>query len=68
MARPTSCEGISPLPRLLIMSSTCCARSASWSSLTGLPWQARRTPRTILSRLNGSVTPLRLATIRITVS
>src|SRR6185437_15182413 len=31
-------------------------------------WQARRTPRTIFSLLNGSVTPLRFATIRITVS
>src|SRR5712691_3113946 len=41
---------------------------ASWSSVTGRPWHARRTPRTILSRLNGSVAPLRLATIRITVS
>ena len=38
------------------------------SSLTGLPWQARWTPRTILSRVKGSVTPLRLATIRMTVS
>src|SRR5215469_18396474 len=41
---------------------------ASWSSVTGLPWQARRTPLTILSRVNGSVAPLRLATIKITVS
>src|SRR5262245_5123992 len=41
---------------------------ASWSSVTGLPWQARRTPLTILSRVNGSVAPLRLPTIRITVS
>jgi hypothetical protein len=41
---------------------------ASSSSLTGLPWQARRTPRTILSRVNGSVVPLRFPTIRITVS
>ena len=68
MARPTSCEGTSPLPRHLIASSTRWARIASWSSLTGLPWQARRTPRTILSRLKGSVTPLRLATMRMTVS
>ena len=36
--------------------------AASASSSTGLPWQARRTPRTTLSRLNGSVTPLRLTT------
>jgi hypothetical protein len=38
------------------------------SSLTGRPWQARWTPWMILSRVNGSVTPLRLATIKMTVS
>ena len=27
--------------------------------MTGRPWHALRTPETILSRLNGSVTPLR---------
>ena len=68
MARPTSCEGTSPSPRALIVSSTCWARIASLSSLTGRPWHARCTPRMILSRANGSVTPLRLATIRMTVS
>jgi hypothetical protein len=41
---------------------------ASLSSLTGRPWQARCTPRMILSLVNGSVTPLRLATIKMTVS
>ena len=41
---------------------------ASLSSLTGRPWHARCTPRMILSRVKGSVTPLRLATIRMTVS
>ena len=68
MARPTSCEGTSPSPRDLMASSTRWARIASWSSLTGLPWHARRTPLTILSRLNGSVAPLRLPTMRMTVS
>ena len=68
MARPTSCEGTSARPRALIVSSTCWARMASLSSLTGRPWQARWTPRMILSRVNGSVTPLRLATIKMTVS
>ena len=43
-------------------SSTRCASCASASSSTGRPWQARRTPRTTFSRLNGSVTPLRLTT------
>jgi hypothetical protein len=32
---------------------------ASWSSSTGRPWQACCTPWTILSRVKGSVTPLR---------
>jgi hypothetical protein len=41
---------------------------ASWSSSTGRPWQARCTPRTILSRVKGSVTPLRFATIKMTDS
>jgi hypothetical protein len=50
------------------VSSTRWARIASWSSLTGLPWHALRTPRVILSRVKGSVTPLRLPTIKITVS
>jgi hypothetical protein len=50
------------------VSSARWARIASWSSLTGLPWHALRTPLVILSRVNGSVTPLRLPTMRITVS
>jgi len=32
------------------------------------PWQARRTPRITFSRLNGSVTPLRLTTASTAVS
>src|SRR5215813_5280200 len=68
IASPTSCEDTSAQPRERISPSTCWASMASWSSVTGLPWQARRTPLTILSRVNGSVVPLRLPTIRITVS
>ena len=68
MASPTSWDGTSARPRALIVSSTRWASMASWSSSTGLPWQARCTPRMILSRVNGSVTPLRLATIRMTDS
>ena len=33
-------------------------------SVTGRPWQALRTPPTTFSRLNGSVAPLRLTTMR----
>ena len=40
------------------------ASRLSASSETSLPWQARRTPRTTLSRLKGSVTPLRFITRR----
>ena len=36
--------------------------------MTGLPWQALRTPVTIFSRLNGCTTPLRLTTLRVAVS
>src|SRR3954470_8897790 len=43
-------------------SSPCWAGCWSWSSSTGRPWQARRTPATTLDRLNGSLTPLRLTT------
>src|SRR6185312_6710385 len=41
---------------------------ASWSSSTGRPWQARRTPLMTLVRLNGSVTPLRLMTAKVASS
>ncbi len=34
----------------------------------GRPWQALRTPETIFGRLNGSVTPDRLTTVRLAVS
>src|SRR5262245_59409891 len=64
MASPTSWLGISADPRARTVSSTLCARSAIASSSTGRPWQAFRTPATILARLNGSVTPLRLTTAR----
>ena len=43
-------------------SSTSWPSRASWSSLTGRPLQALRTPLITLSRLNGSTTPLRLTT------
>ncbi|GGV28246.1 hypothetical protein GCM10010495_50500 [Kitasatospora herbaricolor] len=36
--------------------------------MTGRPWQALRTPEMTFSRLNGSVTPLRLTTISAAVS
>ncbi|GAA4530887.1 hypothetical protein GCM10023160_32610 [Brachybacterium paraconglomeratum] len=35
---------------------------ASWSSLTGRPWHAFRTPEITFTRLNGSLTPERLST------
>src|SRR5215218_2510803 len=62
MASPTSLLGTSAAPVARIASSTCWASNCSWSSSTGRPWQARRTPATTLDRLNGSLTPLRLTT------
>ena len=62
MASPTSWLGTSAAPVARMASSTCWASSCSWSSSTGRPWQARRTPATTLVRLNGSLTPLRLTT------
>src|SRR5699024_11218414 len=38
-------------------SSTRWASMASWSSLTGRPWQALRTPEITFARLKGSLTP-----------
>src|SRR6478609_5314470 len=64
MANPTSWLGTSAAPDARMASSTCWASSCSWSSSTGRPWQARRTPATTLERLNGSLTPLRLTTAR----
>src|SRR5689334_14872960 len=64
MARPTSWLGSSAAPLARTVSSTFCASSAIESSSTGRPWHALRTPVTILVRLNGSVTPLRLTTAR----
>ena len=43
-------------PKVRSESSTSCPRRASWSSLTGRPLQAFRTPLITLSRLNGSTT------------
>src|SRR5215213_2797285 len=62
MARPTSLLGTSAAPVARMASSTCWANSWSWSSATGRPWQARRTPATTLERLKGSLTPLRFTT------
>src|SRR4051812_108293 len=62
MASPTSWLGTSAAPVARIASSTCWASCCNWSSSTGRPWQARRTPATTLARLNGSLTPLRLTT------
>ena len=36
--------------------------------MTGRPWQALRTPTRTLARLNGSVAPERLTTLRLAVS
>src|SRR5699024_5886278 len=65
---PTSCASISASPLVRIVSSTRCASIASWSSLTGRPWQALRTPEITLARLKGSLTPDRLSTDREAVS
>src|SRR5829696_4433494 len=62
MASPTSLLGTSAAPVARMASSTCWASFCSWSSSTGRPWQARRTPATTFERLNGSLTPLRLTT------
>ena len=59
---PTSWLGTSAVPDARTDSSTRCASCARASVSTGRPWQARATPRTTLSRLKGSVTPLRLTT------
>ena len=67
-ARPTSCASISALPWLRTVSSTRWASSARSSSVTGRPWQALRTPTRTLARLNGSVAPERLTTVRLAVS
>jgi hypothetical protein len=61
-------EGTSATPVARIASSTRWPSLASESSLTGRPWQARRTPAMTLSREKGSVTPLRLLTMSSTVS
>ena len=50
------------------VSSTRWARRARSSSVTGRPWQALRTPTSTLARLNGSVAPERLTTVRLAVS
>src|SRR5690242_15244489 len=49
-------------------SSTRWARRARSSSVTGRPWQALRTPARTLPRLNGSLAPERLVTVRLAVS
>lgn len=67
-ASPTSWVGSSATPEARTASSTRWASSANWSSVTGRPWQALRTPATTLSRLNGSVTPDRLTTSSVAVS
>ena len=64
MARPTSCAASSALPVARSASSTRWPSCASASSVTGLPWHALRTPLMTLARLKGSVTPLRLTTVR----
>ena len=46
-------------------SSTRWPSRARSSSVTGRPWQALRTPASTLSRLNGSVAPERLTTVRL---
>jgi hypothetical protein len=63
MARPTSWAGSSAWPLHRSASSTSWPRRASWSSVTGRPLHALRTPLIALSRLNGSVAPERLLTI-----
>src|SRR3954447_20885613 len=68
MASPTSCALISAAPAARTVSSTSWASSARSSSDTGRPWQALRTPLTILLRLNGSPAPERLITVRLVVS
>src|SRR5699024_3892182 len=65
---PTSWASISARPLERMLSSTRWASIASWSSLTGRPWQALRTPEITLARLNGSLTPERLSTEREAVS
>src|SRR5680860_1535486 len=49
-------------------SSTVCASSARSSDVYKRQWHALRTPATTLSRLNGSVAPERLTTVRLVVS
>ncbi len=63
MARPTSWAGTSAAPSRRRVSSTAWPRQASWSSVTGRPLQALRTPATAFSRVNGSVAPERLRTV-----
>ena len=41
---------------------------ASWSSVTGRPWQALRTPASTLARLKGSAAPDRFVTVRLALS
>ena len=65
---PTSWASISATPLARTVSSTRWASSARSSSVTGRPWQALRTPASTLSRLNGSVAPERLVTVRLAVS
>ena len=55
-------------PDARTVSSTRWASRASSSSLTGRPWQALRTPARTFARLNGSVAPERLTTVRLAVS
>src|SRR5829696_9108599 len=63
MATPTSSEGTSGCPEARRESSTSWPSRASWSSVTGRPLHALRTPLITLSRANGSTTPLRLTTV-----
>ncbi len=63
-----SLASICETPVARIASSTRCASKARSASLTGRPWHALRTPATIFSRLNGSMMPLRLITLRLAVS
>src|ERR687898_948295 len=63
MATPTSSEGTSGWPEARSESSTSWPSRASWSSVTGRPLHALRTPLITLSRANGSTTPLRLTTV-----
>ncbi len=68
IAKPISFASICDAPVARTVFSTVWASSARSASSTGLPWQAFRTPFTILLRLNGSITPLRFTTVSDAVS